>query len=344
MTSAASRLARLADGYVVTQLLWVAAELRIADALADGPRSAKELATQVGADPDVLRRVLRGLAAEEVLDDLPGDRFGLTATGELLRDGVEGSQRGAVLARGGLYYGALAGLLDAVRDGGVPFELVHGRTFFQHLDIHPAESARFQSSMAVRAAREAAAVVEAYDFRRFRTLVDVGGGTGVLLAEILRAAPPVSGVLFDRPEVVRGSQLPHVGGDFFAEVPAGAEAYVLSRVIHDWPGAEAVAILRTVRRAIPDSGTLLLVEAVLPARASDDPAAVRMDVHMLTLLGGQERTADEFAALLAAAGFRLDRVMPTGPRSGVHVLVARPAEVPRHSDRPRSRAASGGES
>jgi hypothetical protein len=119
-------------------------------------------------------------------------------------------------------------------------------------------------------------------------------------------------------------QLPHLGGDFFVEVPAGADAYVLSRVIHDWSDADAGAILRTVRRAIPGGGTLLLVEAVLPERAADDPAAVRMDVHMLTLLGGQERTADEFATLLDATGFRLDRVLPTGPGSGVHVLVARP--------------------
>jgi hypothetical protein len=320
----AARLARLTDGYAVTQLLWVAAELRVADVLADGPRTADELAPKVGADVGLLHRVLRGLAAEEVLEELPGARFGLTATGELLREGVEGSQLGAVLARGGLYYGALAGLLDAVRDGGVPFERVHGRTFFEYLDAHPAESARFQASMAVRAAREAAAVVEAYDFRRFRTLVDVGGGPGLLLAAILRAAPNLSAVLFDRPEVVRNAQLPHVGGDFFAEVPAGADAYVLSRVIHDWSDAEVVAILRTVRRAIPDAGMLLLVEAVLPDRALDDPAAVRMDLHMLTLLHGQERTADEFATLLVAAGFRLDRVIATGPASGVHVLVARP--------------------
>jgi hypothetical protein len=320
----AARLARLTDGYVVTQLLWVAAELRVADVLADGPRTADELAPKVGADAGVLHRVLRGLAAEEVLEELPGGRFGLTATGELLREGVEGSQLGAVLARGGLYYGALAGLLDAVRDGGVPFERAHGRTFFEHLDAHPAESARFQASMAVRAAREAAAVVEAYDFRRFRTLIDVGGGPGLLLAAILRAAPNLSAVLFDRPEVVRHAQLPHVGGDFFAEVPAGAEAYVLSRVIHDWSDSEAVAILQAVRRAIPDGGTLLLVEAVLPDRAVDDTAAVRMDLHMLTLLYGRERTADEFATLLAAAGFRLEDVIATGPAGGVHILVARP--------------------
>jgi hypothetical protein len=319
-----ARLARLTDGYVVTQLLWVAAELQIADELAEGPRTADELAGKVGAHAGNLRRVLRGLAAEEVFEELPGGRFGLTAIGELLREGVAGSQRGAVLARGGLYYGAQAGLLDAVRDGGVPFERVHGRTLFSHLDAHPAESARFQGSMAVRAAREAAAVVGAYDFRRFRTLVDVGGGSGVLSRAIRAAAPRLSVTLFDRPEVVREAQPPAVGGDFFAEVPAGADAYLLSRVIHDWSDDDAIAILRTVRRAIPENGTLLLVEAVLPERAADDPAAVRMDVHMLTLLGGQERTADEFGALLAASGFRLDRVLPTGPKSGVHVLVARP--------------------
>jgi O-methyltransferase domain/Dimerisation domain len=318
----ATRLARLTDGYVVTQLLWVAAELRIADVLAGGPCTADELAKHAGADADVLRRVLRGLAAEEVLEELPGGRFALTETGQLLREGVAGSQRGAVLARGGLYYGALAGLLDAARDGGIPFERVNGRSFFDHLDAHPAESARFQASMAVRAAREAAAVVEVYDFRGFRTLVDVGGGPGVLLEAILQAAPELSGVLFDRPEVVGEARLPAVGGDFFAEVPGGAQAYLLSRVIHDWADAEALAILRTVRRAMPDEGTLVLVEAVLPERAVDDPAAVRMDLHILTLLGGHERTADEFAGLLAAAGFRLARVV--GTSAGVHVLEARP--------------------
>jgi hypothetical protein len=318
----ATRLARLTDGYVVTQLLWVAVELHVADQLAAGPGTADELAKHAGADPDVLRRVLRGLAAEEVLEELPGGRFALTETGHLLREGVAGSQRGAVLARGGLYYGALAGLLDAVREGGIPFERVHGRSFFDHLDAHPAESARFQASMAVRGAREAAAVVEAYDFRGFRTLVDVGGGPGVLLGAILQVAPELSGVLFDRPEVVREARLPAVGGDFFVEVPGGAQAYLLSRVIHDWADAQALAILRTVRRAVPDEGTLVLVEAVLPERAVDDPAAVRMDLHVLTLLGGHERTADELAGLLAAAGFRLDRVVAT--EAGVHVLEARP--------------------
>jgi hypothetical protein len=175
-----------------------------------------------------------------------------------------------------------------------------------------------------RAAREAAAVVGAYDFAGFRTLVDVGGGGGVLLAAILDAAPHVSGVLFDRPEVAARAPLPAVAGDFFVDVPAGFDAYLLSRVIHDWPDAEAVAILRTCRRAMAGSARLLLVEAELPERAADHPAAIRMDLHMLTLLGGRERTRAEYAGLLAQADLRLTAVVPADPVSGVHVFEARP--------------------
>lgn len=324
--SPGERLARLADGYLVTQLLHVAAALGVADALAAGARSADELAGEVGADPAVLERVLRGLAAEGVLDERPGRRFALTPTGELLRAEHPDSQRGPVLARGGLYYGALAGLLDAVRGGGTPFEIAHGLPFFAHLDAHPERAAAFQASMAARSRREAAAVVAAYDFSAFGSLVDVGGGTGVLLAAVLAAHPDMTATLFDRPEVVARSDLPGVGGDFFTAVPAGADAYLLSRVVHDWDDAEAVTLLRTCRRAMGAEAVLLLVEALLPERAADDPAAVRMDLHMLALLHGRERTRAEFAGLLAAAGLRLTRVLPAGP---VHVLEARAVRDPR---------------
>jgi hypothetical protein len=322
MTTPADALSRLADGYLATQLLYVAVELRLPEALAEGPRHVDELAVEVGADRCVLRRVLRGLAADGVLDERPDGRFALTAVGELLDAGHPSSMRGAVRARGGLYYTALAGLLAATREGGTPFELAHGRPFFSHLAAHPDQGAAFQASMAARSRREASAVVAAYDFSRFATLVDVGGGPGLLLAAVLGANPGLAGTLFDRPEVVAGAALPHVGGDFFARVPPGADAYLLSRVIHDWDDAEAVAILRTCRSAMADTATLLLVEALLPERAVDDTAAVRMDLHMLALLHGRERTRREYAGLLAAAGLRLTRVVATG--AGVHVIEACP--------------------
>jgi hypothetical protein len=181
--------------------------------------------------------------------------------------------------------------------------------------------------MAVRSQREAGAVVEAYDFGGFSRLVDVGGGPGVLLRAVLDAHPTLDGLLFDRPEVVTGTSLPAVGGDFFDAVPAGADAYLLSRVIHDWNDDDAVAVLSCCRRAMPQHATLLLVEAVLPVRAVDDPEAIRMDLHMLALLGGRERTAAEYTALLAAAGLALNRIIPTA--AGVSVLECCCADVSR---------------
>lgn len=324
-TTAAEQLARMADGYLTTQLLYVAAVLGVADALADGPRTAAELADRVDADPGVLHRLLRGLAAEEVLDEQADGQFTLTAVGQVLRADVPLSQRGVVLARGGLYYGALVGLLDAARRGGTPFEIVHGAPFFDYLATRPDEAAAFQASMSARLAREAAAVVAAHDFRRYRSLVDVGGGEGSLLAAILDAAPNLAGTLFDRPEVVEKAWLLAVAGDFFVKVPPGADAYLLSRVIHDWDDEDAVAILRTCRRAMPDDGRLLLIEALSPDRAVEHPTAVRFDLHMLTLVRGRERTEAEYAALLDAAGLRLDQVVPVIPTTGLHLLEAHPA-------------------
>lgn len=321
--SAADRLARLADGYLVTQLLHVAVALGVPDALAAGPRSARDLARELGAVPDALHRVLRGLAAEEVLDELPDGRFGLTPVGELLRPGVPGSLPGAVSARGGLYYRSAVALLDAVRNGGTPFEVVEGRPFFDALAADPARLAAFRASMADRSAREASAVVAAYDVSGLTSVVDVGGGPGVLLRAVRERAPSADVLLVDRPEVVAGSDLPAVGGDFFEQVPAGADAYLLSRVLHDWDDEAARRVLRVCRAAMRPDSVLLVVEAVLPERAADDPAAVRMDLHMLLLLHGRERTAAEYAGLCEAAGLRLTQDVPTD--AGVHVLEVRPS-------------------
>lgn len=325
-----ARLEELQDGYQATQLLYVAASLGVADALAGGPRTSDALAKEVGADPGALHRMLRGLAAYGVLEEVGDGRFGLTPVGELLRAGTPGSLRGPVLSRGAIYYRALDQLLDAVRSGETAFALAYGASFFDYLAARPAELATFQASMTDRSAHEAKVVVAAYAFGRFRRLVDVGGGEGVLLSAVLAATPGLSGVLFDQPAVVENAAatLPAgceiVGGDFFHEVPAGADAYLLSRIIHNWTDEYAVRILSTCRRAMPDDATLLLVEMVLPERAADQPAAIRMDINMLTLIGGRERTEAEYATLLAAAGFRLDEVIPTSSHAGVHILQATP--------------------
>ena len=207
----------------------------------------------------MLTRVLRGLAAEDVLAENDDGRFALTATGEALR-----RLRGAALVRGDLYYRSATGLLDAVQAGGTPFERVYGEEFFEHLGHHGEHEAAFQASMAGRAEQEADDVVAAYDFSGFGRIVDVGGGRGVLLARILHAAGGGSGVLIDRPAAIPGAQfyLESAGladrseclaVDFFASVPPDADAYVLSRVLHDWDDTDAGRILATCREAMrPD--------------------------------------------------------------------------------------------
>jgi hypothetical protein len=323
------RLAELQDGYLTTQLLYVAARLGVADAVAGGPRGAEDLAVELGADAEALRRVLRGLAAIGVLAETDGG-FGLTAVGLRLRGGIEGSLRTQVLARGGIYFRALDHLLEGVRTGRTAFDLAYGTTFFEYLAARPAERAEFHSSMTERSVYEAKAVVAAFDFGRFTRLVDIGGGHGVLLSAVLAATPGLTGVLFDRPAVVESASVPEgceiVGGDFFAEVPAGADAYLLSRVIHNWEDADAVRILRNCRKAMGVGATLLLVEAVVPERAADHPAAIRADITMLAMVSGRERTRAEYAALFGEAGLRLEEAIPTGSHAGVWVVTARPIE------------------
>ena len=327
------QLARLVDGYLTTQLLFVAATLGLAEALADGPLPPAALADAVGADPARLVRVLRGLAAEGVLDEEADGTFALTAMGAWLRDGIPGSLKRTAMLRGGLYFTAAPGLLAAVQDGGTPYERVHGEDFFSHLARDPDREAAFQAAMASRAALEAEEVVAVYDFTGVRRLVDVGGGEGVTLARILTAAPSMEAVLLDRPGVVPRAEArlaaaglagrcTCVAGDFLAAVPPGADAYLLSRIIHDWGDADARRILAAVRAAMPPRARLVLIDLILPERARDQPAAIRMDLHMLLLFGARERTVVEFEALLAAEGLALRRVVSTTGTTGLGVLEA----------------------
>lgn len=336
-TSGVDRLMELADGYLATQLLYVAADLGVADLLVRRPMSTEAIAGAVGAVPATLRRVLRGLAAIRVLGELPNDEFALAPDGEALRTDHPQSVRGAILARGSLYYPAIGSLLDAVRGGAVPFEHVHQLSFFEYLERHPVQASSFQSSMTARSRLEADAVVAAYPFADHQHIVDIGGGHGILLARILMAAPRSRGTLFDRPDtataaaeqlsaILPAGSFEVMGGDFFAEVPAGADVYLLSRVLHDWDDAAALRILSTCRQAMPIGSTLLIVEALLPDVASDNPAAIRMDLHMLALFdGGRERTAAEFESILTAAAFVIDRVIELAIPSGISIVVARPA-------------------
>jgi hypothetical protein len=311
----AARMRGMVNGHQVSQALSVAASLHLSDLLSDGPRTAAELAQATGTHERTLRRLLRALVAVEVYER-DDDRYSLTELGAVLRHDVPGSLAGwAELIRRPYYAQAWTGLADSVRTGENAFALLNGTTIWAYRAEHPEEMAIFDRAMVALSGAVAEAVAEAYDFSRFGTVVDVAGGRGGLLTAILARYPTVRGVLFDQPEVVAavepGDRCTTVGGDFFTDVPAGGDAYVLKSVIHDWADDEAVEILRTIRRSIPDDGVLLLVEQLLDL--APDPARTAFsDLNMLVAPGGQERELTEYGRLMAAAGFRQGQAVPTG--------------------------------
>lgn len=301
----------------------MAAELGLADRLADAPQTGAELAAATGAHPQALRRLLRALVAMEVLAEVDG-RFRLTPVGEELR---EGRQKGAARFYGGdPNWGAWGALTHSIMTGERGFDHVFGMRNWEYYKSHPEAAARFDAAMHAMTGGIAAGIVAAYDFSRFGLVVDVGGGDGTLLAEILRANPGVRGLLFDRPDVVARAQpgLESVGGSFLERVPEGGDAYLMKSIIHDWEDTEGVQILRRCREAMTPAARLLLVERVLPERIGpDDLEAMLGDLNMLTGPGGRERTEAEFSALLREGGFALQRVVPTG--TYMSVLEAIPA-------------------
>jgi SAM-dependent methyltransferase/DNA-binding transcriptional ArsR family regulator len=320
---------QLVMGAFVSQAISVIARLGVADVLADGPRQVDEIAQRVGVHGPALYRVLRALGEVGVVAELANRQFALTPLGEVLRSDVPGSTRSfATMVGMPFFWYPWADLYETVKTGESAFTRVHGNPFVD-LAKHPEEADIFYSGVPQRFTAEIADIVEAYDFAQFGTVVDVGGGRGRLLAEILSANPDLRGVLFDLPTVVAGAreELSRVGvadrctvlsGDFFDSVPDGGDAYLLSNVIHDWDDDHAVKILRACRTAMADDGCVLIAEAVLPEGAA--PLMTKLqDVAVLVMTaGGRQRTEAEFRMLLDRAGLRLTRIVPS---SGLTSLV-----------------------
>jgi hypothetical protein len=326
-------LLELAQGAWLTQALYVATELGIADTLRDGPRSADDVARQVGADPDATYRVMRALASNGVLR-LRRGRFRLTRVGQALRSDYYGSMAPFIHMVGSPdHWEHWGSLLHSVRTGGTAVEKLRGVSIFDYLDTNPEYAAVFNDAMTGVSSVAIEMAVPLYDFTDRKLIVDVGGGHGALLAAVLAQAPESHGVLFDLPSVVQGAgaaldaagvaeRCTVTGGSFFEAVPDGADAYLLKTIIHDWDDEESLTILRNVRTAIATDGKLLLMELVLPESAPHHPGML-VDLEMLVHTGGRERTASEYADLLSRAGFRQTRVIPTaGPMSLVEAVPA----------------------
>lgn len=302
-------------GYYSSQALYVAARLGIADLLSAGPLSAADLADAAGAHADSLFRVLRLLVRQGIFDMDSDDRFLLNPAAEHLRSGDPGTMRDLVLVFGEEFYQAFEQLLVAVRTGRDAFTISFGRGLFDYLEKYPDRGRAFDRAMGAGAVFFSA-VPGAYDFSGARTVVDVGGGNGTMLACILAAHPHLEGILYDAGPVVEAAgdnlveqgvagRVRRVAGNFFNSIVEGGDIYLFARILHDWTDDQCRTILGNCRRAINPGGRILIVERLLPGGY-----ATATDVNMLAVTGGRERSEEDFGILMAQTGFRPGRVIP----------------------------------
>jgi hypothetical protein len=325
-------------GFRVTQIIYVAAKLSIADLLEAGPQTVDALAQSTGTHAPSLYRLLRALASNGIFAEDEEGRFALTPMAELLQTGVPGSLRPAVLVFGEpSRWRAWGEMLYSVTTSEPAFKHIHGMDSWDYWAQHPDLSANFNDYMTANTSPQTASIVAAYDFSggqgtKIDRLVDVGGGHGILISAILKANPHLHGILCDAPHVVTGARpILEAAGvldrceivpcDFFSSVPAGGDAYMMKFIIHDWDDEHALTILKNCRRATPDHGRLLIIERIIPP--GNDPDQGKMtDLQMLVSHGGRERTVEEFKALFEDAGFDLTTIIPT--RGQLSVIEGKP--------------------
>jgi len=325
-------LLQIATGYIASTALYVAARLRVADLLGEGPRAADDLARETGAKADPLYRVLRSLSAIGVFEEVSPRVFANNQASDTMRSGRPGSTFDMTLwISDPFHLRVYADAMHTMMTGEPAVEKTEGVPVFEVFPRRPELSEIFNNAMTAFSAFVVPAVLEAYDFSGIATLVDVAGGHGQLLISILQKYPSMGGVLFDMEHVLAGAR-PRIrsaglddrvttqAGDFFTAVPAGGDAYIMKHIIHDWDDDRALTILRNIKSVMRPGGRVILVESVLAPPNTPDFGKL-MDLEMLLLPGGRERTEPEFRALFAAAGFELTRILPTA--SPLSVLEAR---------------------
>lgn len=336
MHNASRQLGQLITGYWLSQAIYVAAKLEIADLLAQGPRTAADLAKATSTHERSLYRMLRALASVGVFSELAPRTFAINDVADPLRRDAPGSQWAMAVMMGEEHFAAWGQLLYSIQTGQGSFRKVYGEGVFDFLSKHPGPAQVFDAAMTSIHGKETALVLDAYDFGQFPVLCDVGGGNGNTLAATLQRHPQIRGILFDLPHVVQraqpnveqqlGTQVANrcqfVGGDFFRQINVQADAIMMRHIIHDWDDEKCVTILKTCRAALAPGGKVLVVESVVPP--GNEPGFVKwLDLTMLVIPEGKERTADEYRDLFAAAGLRLNRIVRTAGE--LDVLEAVPA-------------------
>lgn len=321
MTSPAAELDQMITGYWLSQAIYAAAHFGIADLLKDGPCPIDDLAQKTSTNPDALYRLLRALASAGIFAEGPPRQFSLTPLAEPLQSDAAHSKRALALMSGDEQFRAWTEIIYSIQTGKKAFDKVFGQPIFDYLAEHHDKAKVFDAAMVGIHGRESAAVQSAYDFSGIKMIVDIGGGNGSQLIALLKANPTMRGILFDLPHVIERAK-PNfaaagltdrcelVAGSFFDSVPAGADAYFMRHIIHDWEDDKLLTILRNCHRAMPAHARLLVVESVIPP-GNERFAGKFLDLVMLMIPGGKERTAEEYKALFAEAGFQLNRIVPT---------------------------------
>ena len=324
-------LFQMATGYWLSQAVYVAAKLGVADLLKDGPKPCKLLAATMGVDRQALSRLMRALSSVGVFASAQDDHFALAPIGQSLQSNVSGSLKQAVITIGEIHYRAWGSLLDSVQTGSPAFNHVFGSGLFDYLHSNTESAATFNQGMADLSSMLAYAVLMAYDFSAITSIVDVGGGQGGFLKKILEFHPEMDGTVFDLPSTIEttkehlngatcGGRCSSLGGDFFKDIPAGADAYILCGVLHDWDDDHGLQILKNCHRAMAKNGRVLLVETIVPDTDANCFSKL-LDLNMLVMTGGRERTKAEFHALFDATGYKLTRIVPTvAPQSVIEAI------------------------
>ncbi|GLZ36629.1 methyltransferase [Actinokineospora sp. NBRC 105648] len=314
------KLMLLANGQRFTAVVHTLAELGVADVLAGGPLPVSEIADKVGCDPTQLHRVLRFAALLGLFREVSPEVFSLTELAEGLREDVQDSVRDAILLDGSERFNrAFTALTHSVRTGKPAFDHVHGLSFWDYLASDTTAGRIFDAAMTGISRRLGTRYLERHDFGQPHRIADIGGGRGYFLASLLERYPEAQGVLFDRPSVVAGASLRDVGdrakivgGDFFTDpLPTGCDTYILKMVLHDWTDEAAGQLLQRLRKVVTHGARLLILEQVVLPMNSWDPAKL-LDLDMMVIMGGRERSLNEWQRLLEGAGFRLTHNPPAG--------------------------------
>lgn len=322
---------QLAGGFIASQAVYTFTKLGISDALAGGPRPVEVIAERAGTEPELTRRLLRTLGGLGVVDEVDPGTYQLTEVGQLFRN-EPGSLADLTLMWMETHYAWFGGMTQTLETGQPAFDTIEGEDYWSWIAHQPEKANLFSRAMSSFGSQTQTAAIAAHDWSGYDHIVDVGGAHGSFLAGVLAENQTSTGVLFDLPHVVEtagpllestgvANRVERIGGDFFESVPAGGDAYLLSVILHDWSDDDAVVILESIRKAIPDDGVLLILENVIPD-GTEPHLGKMIDMIMMTILSGTERSRSEYGALLHRAGFTIEEVIAT--QAPTSLILARP--------------------